>query len=126
MTILTSVKRILSKLLSKLHEVPLDERNLVLQPHLLRVFASAANLEVVVVQADDLSIRELRYLACRTTDTTANVEDTHAGLDPHFVGKVVFVASKRGMEGLSLVEAREMERGPPSIFIELGGTIVIP
>lgn len=125
-TILTSVKRVLSKLLSKLHEVTLDKRDLGLQAHLLGIFTCAADLEVVVVQADDLSIRELRYLACGTTNTTANVKDTHAGLDAHFVGKVMFMASKRGVEGLPLVEAREMERGTPSILIELGGTVVIP
>lgn len=125
-TILTSVKRVLSKLLSKLHEVTLDERNLILQAHFLGVFPCTADLEVVVVQADNLSIRELRYLTCGTADTTANIEDTHASLDAHFVGKVVFVASKRGVEGLPLIEAREMERSAPSIFIELSSTVVIP
>ena len=69
------------------------------------------NKEVVVVQSDNPSLRvgEPGYLACRTTNTAANIEDTHAGTQDHLRSEVMFMTSQGSKESLSFVETREVK-----------------
>jgi hypothetical protein len=110
------------------------------------MLARALDLEVVVVEADDRRVREAGDLASRPTDTTANIEDSHAGLETELSGKVVLMPSKlcrwariqhaaltnqyeqgkegrtdSSLEGFAGVEAAEVERLGPAVLVELGG-----
>jgi hypothetical protein len=105
----TSIKRVLSELFRELHKVALGVCDLILQARLLCVLTCPADLEVVVVQADDVHVRESCDLAGRAADTAADVEDAHAGLEGHGGGEVVLVAGKGGGESLALIESREVE-----------------
>ena len=88
----TSIKVVRAELLDELHEVALDERDLVLEACVLGVLARAADLVFVVVETDDLHVGEARDLPSGTTNTATNVEDAHTGLEAHLGGKVMFVA----------------------------------
>ena len=121
----TCVKGIFTKLLRKLHEVALDKLDLVLQPSSFGIPMGAADLELIVVQTDDFYIREACNLSGRTTDATANVENTHPRAEGHLRSKIVFVASEGRGECLALVEAREVERLGPTVLIELRRAVVV-
>jgi hypothetical protein len=41
------------------------------------------------------------------------------------VGKVVFMASDGLVEGFTVGEAAEVERASPSVFVEIGGKVVV-
>ena len=85
------IERILSELLSELHEIALDELDLILKSQILDVLGRTTDLESVVVQTDDINIGEPGDLACGTTNTTPNVQDTHTGFETHLCGEVMFV-----------------------------------
>jgi hypothetical protein len=121
----TCIEGVFAKLLRKLHEVTLHELDLILQVSSLGIPASAADLEVVIIQGNDISVREARNLSGGAANTTANVENTHPGTKGHLRGEIVLVASKGRSECLALVEAREVERLGPSVFVKLGGTVVV-
>jgi hypothetical protein len=91
------------------HEVTLDELVLVGNSGQLRVVGRTLNLVVVVVQSDDIDIGEPRHLARRTADTASDVENGHARLQAHHVGKVVLVTGNGLVEALALVEPAEVE-----------------
>jgi hypothetical protein len=103
------IKRILPKLLHELHEVALDELDLVLETQLLDVLGRTANLESIVVQADDVDVGEPGDLTRRASDTTPDVQNAHARLETHLGGEVVLVTGERGVEGFALVESRKVE-----------------
>ena len=105
-----SVKAVRTELLLELHEVALDEREVVRETGLGGLLASAANLELVVVDADNLGIGEAGNLASRATNTATNVKHAHAGTKAHHRREVMLVAGKSLEEGLSLVEATKVER----------------
>ena len=106
---INSVEGVLPKLLSELHKVALDELDLILKTQVLDILGGAANLESVVVQTDDVNVAEPGDLACGAANATANVQNAHTGLKTHFEGEIVLVTSERGVEGLALVESREVE-----------------
>ncbi|RDB29948.1 hypothetical protein Hypma_014039 [Hypsizygus marmoreus] len=89
------------------------------------ILPGTLNLEVVVVQANDLHVRELSNFAGRTTDTASNVKDPHARTEVHLRGKIMFMAGERSKERLALIETREVEGLRPSIFVQLGRTVII-
>jgi len=119
------VERVLPKLLGELHEVTLDELDLILETKLLGVLGRTTDLERVVVQTDNVDVGKPGDLACWTADTTADVQNTHAGLETHLCGKVVLVTSERSSEGFALIESGEVERLGPGELIQFGGTIVV-
>lgn len=121
----TSIERVLAELLSELHEVTLDEGDLILEAHLLRVLPGTLELEVVVVEADDVGVAELGNLASGATDTATDVEHTHARSEDHLRGKVMLMTSKGREESLALVEAREMERLGPTVLVHVGRTVIV-
>lgn len=104
------VEAVGAELLLEGHKVALDKRNLVGETSASRLLASAADLELVVVDTDNVGVREASNLAGGTTNTTADVENAHAGAEANHGGEVVLVASKGLEEGLALVEATEVER----------------
>jgi len=104
------VERVLAKLLGKRHKVALDERDLVRETGLGRLLARAEHLELIVVDADNVAVRERGNLTGGTTDTAANVKDTHTGAKTDHGREVVLVAGEGLQEGLALVEAAEVER----------------
>jgi hypothetical protein len=106
---INGVERVLPKLLSELHKVALDELDLILKTQVLDILGGPTNLEGVVVQTNDIDVAEHSNLACGAAHATANVQHTHTGLETHFEGEVVLVTSERGVEGLALVESREVE-----------------
>lgn len=83
------IKAVLAKLLGERHEVALDERDLLLQPGLLRVLGRPRHLERIVVQADDIGVGEPRDLTRRAADSAPDVEDAHLGLDARLGGEEV-------------------------------------
>ena len=119
------VERVLAKLLRELHEVPDGVRHGVRQARLRGELARAADLEVVVVEADDVHVRELRDLARGSADAAADVEHAHAGLEVHLEGEVVLVPRERLVEALALVVPREVEGRAPAVLVETGGAIVV-
>jgi len=121
----TCVKGIFAKLLRKLHEVALDKLDLIFEASILGFPTCAADLEGVVVHADDVHIREARNLPGGAADATADVEDAHPGTKGHLRGEVVLVASEGRHERLALVEAREMERLAPAVLIEVRCAVVV-
>jgi hypothetical protein len=119
------VKRVLPKLLSELHEVTLDELNLVLKTQVLGVLGRTTDLESVVVQTDNIDVGEPGDLSCGTPDTAPDVQNAHAGLETHLGGEVVLVTGERSDETLALVESREVERLGPGELVQFGSTIVV-
>ena len=99
----TSIKVILAKLFHQFHEVALDKGD-VIQTSLPRILRCALDLEVVVIQPDDLSVCELGDFASGASNTTTDVEDTHARADVHLRSEVVLMSGKGGEEGFALVE----------------------
>jgi hypothetical protein len=93
---LTGIKSVLPKLLRELHKVPLFEIDQVAQPSLFRVLSSPGDLEIVVVQPGDPGVGKVGDLTGRATDTAADVEDLHTGLDTDLSGEVVFVTGELG------------------------------
>ena len=91
---LTSIEAPLPKLLRQLHKVPLDKVDPVAQALLARLLLRARNLEVVIVQTRNVRVGEARNLARGPTDTAADIEDAHAGLDVGHVGEKVLVAGE--------------------------------
>lgn len=108
-----------------LHEVTLDEVHLVGEALLLGVVGGTVDLVVVVVQTGDMSTAELDHLAGGTTDTTANIQNLHAVLETGLHGEVVLVAGDSLVEGLTVGETAEVEGGAPTIFVEVGGQVVV-
>ena len=121
----TSIKGILSKLFGELHEVTFDESDLIFKTFLHGIFACTPDLELVVVHANNLAIRELRNLASRSANTTANVKDAHARFQVHLGSKVVLMPCQRSQKRLSLSEARKVERLGPAILVQLGSTVIV-
>ena len=85
------------------------KRDLVLEASLLRELARTANLELVVVGPDDVDVGETGDFTRWTTDTTADVKNTHARSETHLGSEVVFVAREGSGERFALVESREVE-----------------
>ena len=120
-----SVEGVLAELLYELHEVALDEGDLVLQPSGLRVLLCAADLVLVVVDTDDLDVREAGNLTRRSTDTATDVKDAHTWLQLHVGSQVVFMAGERRDEAFTLVETREVEGSRPSVLVENSSAVVV-
>lgn len=93
---LTGIKSVFPKLLRELHKVPLFEIDQVAQSSLFRVLSSPGDLEIVVVQPGDPGVGKVGDLTGRATDTAADVEDLHTGLDTDLSGEVVFVTGELG------------------------------
>jgi len=148
------VEAVLAKDLRELHEVALDEGDLVGKARPGRVPPRAPDLEIVVVEPDDGHVRETSDLARRAPDTAPDVQDAHSRLEVHLAGEVVFVASNlhqrkkwsiwnhilegvregggglpityRLVEAFALVETGKVEAATPSPLVELRSTVVIP
>lgn len=119
------VERVLPKLLNELHEVALDELDLILQTQILDILGGTTDLESVVVQTDDVDVGEPGDLTCGTADAAPDVQNPHSRLQTHLGGEVVLVTGKRSLESLALVKPREVERLGPSELIQFGSTIVV-
>lgn len=89
---LTSIKASLAKHLAQSHKVTLHEFDLVRETSGSGILARPANLEVVVVHADDLDASEACNLARGTSNTTADIENAHARLEAHLESEIVLVA----------------------------------
>lgn len=122
---LTSIERILAKLLRELHEISLGESELALQARILRVHVRAANLELVVVQTCDVHVGEPRDRTCRTANAAADIENLHTRLEAHLRGEVVLVTRERSLESLALEEAREVEGVSPAEFVQACSAVVV-
>lgn len=93
---LTGIESVLPKLLGELHKIPLFEINQVAQSSLFRVLSSPGDLEIVVVQPGDPGVGKVGDLTGGATDTAADVEDLHTGLDTDLGSEVVFVTGELG------------------------------
>jgi hypothetical protein len=107
------------------HEVTPHKPNPLLQlfPHSMR--RRPLHLIRIVIQPDNFTARERRYLACRLPDSAADIKDRHGGVDADPVGEVVFVAGQRLQEGFSRGEAAEVEGLRPGFFVEVGDEVVV-
>ena len=121
----TCIERVLSKLLSELHEITLGKGDLVFETSLFGMCTSLENLVVVVVETDDVHASELDDLTGRATDTAANIQHAHVVLELHLVGEVVLVAGKGLQERFPRGETAEVEGLRPGFFVEVGGEVVV-
>lgn len=103
-----------------LHEVALDELVLIGQPAKFRVVRRTVDLVVVVVQSNDVDTREPSDLPSGTTDTTANIKNSHALSKTHHVCQVMLMTGDSLMKGFAFVEATEVKRLAPAILVEVG------
>lgn len=99
------VEAVLAELLHEVHEVALDERDLVLEAGLDGVLVRTVDLERVVVYSNDVGVGEARNLASGASDSAPNVEDAGLGLDAARRREVVLVWTARSAPG------REMKGG---------------
>ena len=106
---LDGVEGVFSELLDEMHEIALDERNLVRETELLGVGVGLGDLVLVVVDADDFGVGEASDLTRRPSDTAADVEDFHIRLDADLGGEVVLVSGDRLVERFSFVVSTEMK-----------------
>lgn len=88
------VEAVLPELVDELHEVAFREGHLVLEARILRVLACTLDLEVVVVEANDVDVREGSDFPSGTADTAADVEHPHTWPEVHLGSEVVFMAGK--------------------------------
>ena len=102
-----SIERV--RLKRHLHEISFDELVLIGETGLLSVVGRTLDLVVVVVETDNIYVREARHLAGGATDAAADIEDLHARLQTHHMCQVVLVARDRLAEALAPVEAAEVE-----------------
>lgn len=109
----------------EVHEVALDEVEVVLETGLLGLVLGLLDLVVVVVETDDVTVGEPGNLSGGATNTTADVEDEVALLDASHVREVVLVSGDGGLEVLALVEATEVEGGAPAVLVEVGDDVVV-
>lgn len=93
------VKLVLAKAGGEVHEIALSEVNQVLEAGLLGVRTSTGKLVVVVVDTGDVSIGKGGDFARGTANTTADVEDAHAGLEVHRLCEVVLVSRELEVKG---------------------------
>lgn len=119
------VEAVLAKLLSKLHEVALDEFDLSGEASLLCVLASALDLVFIVVETDNVDVGETGNLTGGATDAATDIEHSHLGLEAHLVGEVVLVTCDGLHEGLTGVVAGEVEVLAPAVLVEVSGTVVV-
>lgn len=108
-----------------LHEVALDEGELVGETSLDGILCRSVDLVVVIVQARDMGVGELGDLAGGTTDTTANIQNLHALLDADLGGQVVLVAGNGCVKALALGEPTEVEGLAPAILVKVSGQVVV-
>ena len=106
---INGIKRVLPELFGELHEVTLDELNLILKTQSVDQLGRTTDLEGVVVQTDDVDVGEPGDLSRGTTDAAADVENAHTGFETHFESEVMLVTGERSVEGLALVKSREVE-----------------
>lgn len=107
------------------HEIALDEGKLICQALFLGVVGSPLDLVVVVVETRDVSTGELGDLACRPANAAADIQHFHALLDADLVGKIMLVSGNGLIEAFSERVAAKMERLAPTVFVQIGGEIVV-
>jgi hypothetical protein len=86
---------------------------------------STVDLVVVIVETSDVSTGKLGDLTGRATYTTANIENLHALLHAHAVGKVMLMTGDSLVEGFAVGEAAEVEGLAPAIFVEIGCQVIV-
>lgn len=107
------------------HEVTLDELELAVKLLLLSIVCSAVDLVVVVVQTDDVATGELGDLAGRSTNTAADIENSHALLDTNLVRQVVLMAGNGLVERLVVRKATEVEGLAPAVLVDVRCKVVV-
>jgi hypothetical protein len=120
---LTGIEAVLAKLISQVHKVALGKGDFVGETGLLGLVVGTLDLEVVVVETDNVGVREPSNLPSGSADTATDVENSHARLELHHVGEVVLVSGKLQVsldsiaiithsleESFSLVESAKVER----------------
>lgn len=122
---LTSIKRVLAKLLLELHEVSAHKRDLAAQTSVLGIFRRAVDLELVVVESNNFHVGETGDFEGGAADTAPDVEDTHSRTKAHLGSEVVLVTSESSRKRLALVEPTEVERLRPAVLIQLSRTVVV-
>lgn len=95
------------------------------QPAKFRVVCRTVDLVVVVVQSNDVDTGEPSDLPSGTTNTTADVENSHAISKAHHVCQVMLMAGDSLVEGFAFVEATEVERLAPAILVEVSCQVVV-
>ena len=89
------------------------------------MLGSTADLVLVVVQANNVDVRETSNLTGGSTDTTTDIEHAHTGAEVHLGGEVVFVAGEGGTEAFAFVETREVERAGPGVLVEESSSVIV-
>ena len=96
-------------MLDEVHEIALDERDLIGESKFLGVGVGLGNLVLVVVDADDFRVGKSSDFTSWSTDTASNVKNFHIRLDTNLRGEVVLVSSDSLIESFSFVVSTEMK-----------------
>lgn len=107
------------RLETHLHKVALNELVLIRQPTKFCVVRRTIDLVVIVVQSDNVDAGKSSNLPSRTANTAANIENSHPFSETHHVCEVVLMAGDSLVKGLAFVEATEVERLAPAVFVEV-------
>jgi hypothetical protein len=107
------------------HEITLDELQLIGQTLLLSISCGTLNLVVIVVQSGNVCSGELGDLSGGTSYTASNIQHFVTILDTDFRGEVVFVTGNGLVERFTVGKSTEMERLTPSVFVKIGGKVVV-
>lgn len=91
---LTGIEAVLAKLISQVHKVALGKGDFVRETGLLGLVVGTLDLEVVVVETDNVGVREPSNLPSGSTDAATDVENSHTRLELHHVGEVMLVSGK--------------------------------
>jgi hypothetical protein len=75
----------------------------------------------IVVQTNDITTRESRYLSGRFANTTANIKHSHRLIDPNAMGKIMLVTRKSLEKRFAHTKTTQVERLGPAFFVEVGG-----
>jgi hypothetical protein len=93
-----------------LHEVTLDEAQLISETSLCSISGGPLNLVVIVVEANNVDASKSGYLTGWSTDATADIKNLLAFTEFHAVGKVVLMAGDGLVKRLTGGETAEVER----------------
>lgn len=112
---LTGIEAVLAKLISQVHKVALGKGDFVRETGLLGLVVGTLDLEVVVVETDNVGVREPSNLPSGSTDAATDVENSHTRLELHHVGEVMLVSGKLPISSASTQS---------SCYSQLGGKLL--
>lgn len=107
------------------HEIAFREAQLAAQSFLRSVSLGALNLIVIIVESHNIGASKFGNLPCRTSDTTADIQNVHSFPEPNHMGEIMFMTSDCLIETFTRSESTEMEGRAPAVFIQIGCKVIV-